>query len=373
MKINYICEWHKNKVKSWSGTTLSLYNALNKRENVLDLGFRLNIVEKIAIKLSSLNVTLKGINFENRLNILSRYIPKLHAISNAKKIESSDVILQIGDIAKYRGSYYIYQDLSIDSLIYMSKYNQTAFKFSNYQNISESTLYKRNKWQKDIYKNAAGIFTMSNWLKENLIDYSGIDHNKIHHVGGGINIDPQKINPIKKYSNKILFVGRDFKRKAGYLVYDSFKILKEKYLKEAELYIIGPSENPLDDSLEGVNFIGDTSYSELSKYFNMCDIFCMPSYFEAYGLVFIEALAYGLPCIGRDDFAMKEFIKDGYNGYLIESNDANELAEKMFSLLINQTIKDNVLNDKEFYLNEYTWDAVAERIIKVLEADINGK
>ena len=36
----------------------------------------------------------------------------------------------------------------------------------------------------------------------------------------------------------------------------------------------------------------------------------MPSYFEAYGLVFIEALTYGLPCIGRNAFEMPNFIQD---------------------------------------------------------------
>ena len=59
----------------------------------------------------------------------------------------------------------------------------------------------------------------------------------------------------------------------------------------------------------------------------------MPSYFEAYGLVFAEALTYGLPCIGRDKFAMSEFIEDGCTGRLISGEDAEELALDLWEVL----------------------------------------
>ena len=49
----------------------------------------------------------------------------------------------------------------------------------------------------------------------------------------------------------------------------------------------------------------------------MCDVFCMPSYFEAYGLVFVEALTFGLPCIGRNCYEMPYFIEDGKTGLLL--------------------------------------------------------
>ena len=109
-------------------------------------------------------------------------------------------------------------------------------------------------------------------------------------------------------------------------------------------------KNPLDEEIENVHFLGDISKNSLSHYYNICDVFCMPSYFEAYGLVFIEALAFGLPCIGRNDFAMSEFITDGYNGYLVNNDDADILAIKMMDLLRNEEIKKNVEADHN-YLN----------------------
>ena len=59
------------------------------------------------------------------------------------------------------------------------------------------------------------------------------------------------------------------------------------------------------------------SYEESAKYFNLCDFFVMPSRFEAYGLVFPEALIFGLPCIGKNICAVPEFIQDGENGKVL--------------------------------------------------------
>ena len=209
---------------------------------------------------------------------------------------------------------------------------------------------------------------MSKWLANNLVEYSGLPKEKVHWVGGGINLDISKIELHKKTNNKILFVGRDFFRKGGDLVYKAFKELR-KELPEAELYIAGPSKWPLDECDENVIFLGDISYDKLSEYFNKCDIFCMPSRFEAYGLVFIEALVYGLPCIGRNEFEMKEFIKEGENGFLIDVDDELILANKMKELLSNKEIKENVVNSREEYIKMYSWDTVADRIMKVLIKD----
>lgn len=121
--------------------------------------------------------------------------------------------------------------------------------------------------------------------------------------------------------------------------------------------------------VSGIEFLGCISTEELVKYYNLCDIFVMPSYFEAYGIVFAEALIYGLPCIGRNAFAMKEFIKDGKNGYLINEDNDEYLADKMLQLLNNDEIKEYVKSKRQQYIKEYSWNSVAEKIIKVMKND----
>lgn len=95
----------------------------------------------------------------------------------------------------------------------------------------------------------------------------------------------------------------------------------------------------------------------------------MPSYFEAYGLVFIEALVYGLPCIGRNAYEMPYFIKDNETGLLLKNDSPDELAQLMERLLFDNEIKRNVVSNRDNYIKEYSWDSVAQRIHNVITSD----
>ena len=231
-------------------------------------------------------------------------------------------------------------------------------------------MQRRRKIQNEYYKNCAGIFTLGQWMHDDLIDKMGIASTKIHHVGGGINVNPDDIDDSNKEGNKILFVGRDFKRKGGDLVVEAFKLLRQKQ-SNVQLYIAGPETNPLSNHEEGVFFLGALNKEQMTDIYNKCDVFCMPSYFEPYGLVFIEALTYGLPCIGRNCQEMPYFIKDGETGALINNDAPSILAEKMLLCLQNNQIKQNVLDKRSFYLKEYNWDNVAHKIYQVICADLN--
>lgn len=181
---------------------------------------------------------------------------------------------------------------------------------------------------------------------------------------GGINLDGSRVEYSHKNGHRILFVGRDFKRKNGQLVIDAFRILKSKD-KDAELYIAGPRN--LELQIEGIHVLGDLPGEKLYHYFNLCDVFCMPSKFEAYGLVFIEALVYGLPCIGRDAYEMPYFIEENETGYLLREESPDALAGLMEQALSNEKMKENVRSRRERYLKEYSWETAAKRIAAVID------
>ena len=105
------------------------------------------------------------------------------------------------------------------------------------------------------------------------------------------------------------------------------------------------------------------------EYYNKCDIFVMPSYIDAYGKVFAEALSCGLPCIARRAFAMQDMIEDGKNGYLIDNDDIEVLAQKMRDLLLDENIKKYVYEHMKEYQTMYSWDAVAQRIADIMNQD----
>ena len=213
---------------------------------------------------------------------------------------------------------------------------------------------------------------MGNWLKKSLIERLNISPERVHHVGGGVNLNITKIKDNIKENNKILFVGRDFERKGGFLVLEAFKILKNSK-KDAELHIEGPATCPFDNNIDGVFYYGDCNHENIEELMNLCDIFCMPSYFEAYGLVFIEALAFGLPCIGRNAYEMPFFIENEKTGLLIDNDDPSDLASKMNTLLKDLSYKERVRSRRDWYISNYSWDSVANKIYNTIENDCLNK
>ena len=133
------------------------------------------------------------------------------------------------------------------------------------------------------------------------------------------------------------------------------------------MYVSGPINDPIENPIDGYHFMGQLPFEKIAELYNMCDIFCLPSYFEAYGLVFVEALSFGLPCIGRDCYEMPYFIEEGKTGLLLKKDDASELAALMERLLKDEMIKENVKTRRDYYLKEYSWDSVALRMKNIIE------
>lgn len=357
-KLYYVVNWGKDKKKAWSGTNYGLYVALSKLFQIKEIELQSS---QDILPIRVLNKILHKNDFEikNIIRERNKILKSLH--------RKESIFFQFSEIIPDNDYFftYIYQDLSASYIKYISSENNKIFKYSGFSINSTKSIYDRCKMQENYYENCKGIFTMGKWLEKDLIERCGFSRDKVHHVGGGINLDYKLINPREKTNNKILFVGRDFQRKGGHIVYNAFKILK-KQLPNIELYIAGPARNPINNPIDGYFFCGDCNHDKLSDLFNMCDIFCMPSYFEAYGLVFIEALVYGLPCIGRNSYEMPYFIKNNENGLLLENDNPNELAQLMKKLLFDDTIKKNVISNRDYYIHEYSWDTVAHRIYKII-------
>ena len=358
-KIYFLANWGKNKESAWSGTYWGLYTALNKLITIDEIDLKTHRISprKILHKILMSN--------DMNLSIINNY--RKQTLPILKRKDKNVPILQFDEIVfnSDQLSTYIYQDLSASYVEFLSKTDSRIFQYSGFSMNSKSAMHKRCNIQMQYYQTCSGIFTMGKWLKADLTERCGISSTKVHHVGGGINLDKDLIHPAGRTNNKILFVGRDFQRKGGFLVYKAFKKLKQR-IPNLELYVAGPSINPIQNPIDGYYYMGDCSHKTLSVLFNKCDVFCMPSYFEAYGLVFIEALAYGLPCIGRNAYEMPYFIENGETGLLLEKDDADTLSTLIEELLNNDQIKQNVLNKKEYYLQEYSWDTVAGRISKII-------
>lgn len=357
-EIYFINSWQDIK-SAWSGTPNGLFNALSKYVEVRELHLHKKS-GRIAQIINSLTMQM----------IQNRFIEKQ---IDRTAIPDNQPVFAFGEYrSKSVKNTYCYQDLSVDYILRLRQQAHTVSNFALAKIIPTPIVKMKNQRAKRFYQDCAGVFTMSEWLRNDLIENTGLPAEKVHHVGGGCSIDVTRIDSSKKQGKRFLFVGKDWNRKNGTLVVEAFQKLSAQYPDfSPELYIAGPTDKPeCIPETDNIIFLGRLTHEELIQYYNLCDYFVMPSIFEAYGLVFVEALCFGLPCIGNDICAMPEFIQEGQNGLLIYQNSADELAKAMKQMLEEGPSMARYLEEnRNVYIQKYSWNSVANRIIQVLHTD----
>ena len=87
------------------------------------------------------------------------------------------------------------------------------------------------------------------------------------------------------------------------------------------------------DVYDKINFPGFVSRDTLPGIYPKYDLFLTASTMETQGLVVLEAMACGLPCVGVNSFALPELIQDGRNGYIVEPGHHIDMAERAMKIL----------------------------------------
>lgn len=119
-------------------------------------------------------------------------------------------------------------------------------------------------------------------------------------------------------------------------------------------------ENGVSDQVSCLGYIGNAKEEFIPK----IDVLVLASRNEGFGLVQVEAMGYGIPVLGRDTGGICEVLKDGYNGYVIESS--NELAEKIQFLYENQNVYSELSqNARLTYLKTFTQKQMCESYISI--------
>src|SRR4051794_37530278 len=91
--------------------------------------------------------------------------------------------------------------------------------------------------------------------------------------------------------------------------------------------------------------------------------FARPPGYEPFGIVFLEAMAYGLACIASDRCAMPEIVEEGVTGYVVGAFATEALAARLLELAEPERARAFGEAGRRRFLERYTWDAVAARIV----------
>ncbi|ACL67552.1 glycosyl transferase group 1 [Anaeromyxobacter dehalogenans 2CP-1] len=181
-----------------------------------------------------------------------------------------------------------------------------------------------------VYRGAAGIFTMSEAVRTSLLSDYGVSPARVHVVGAGPNVEPGPRDLGLAREPLVLFVGRNFVPKGGPELLEAFREVRRVHPR-ARLALVtsrAPAALP-----EGVTDHGLLGKEALARLYATAAVFALPTLREAFGLSFLEAMAFELPVVASRIEAIPEIVADGDTGLLVPPRDPAALAAALTALL----------------------------------------
>jgi glycosyltransferase involved in cell wall biosynthesis len=232
-------------------------------------------------------------------------------------------------------------------------------------------------YERRLYDSVDLIFCMSDRLRRSfLADFEQPD-DKVVTVGAGANVTAPQNRPEREYHPaRFLFVGKQFERKGGPTVLRAFARLHSER-PETALVVVGPTGLSIEQP--GVRVVGRISRDDpggerrIAELYERATAFVMPSLYEPLGVAVIEAMAFGLPCIGSTGGAIEELVEEGVTGFLVEPRDEDALLLRMRLLAESPELCRSLGNAGATRIAErFTWDSVAARMLEAIASRRGG-
>lgn len=185
---------------------------------------------------------------------------------------------------------------------------------------------------------------------------------------------PNAIN-VKEYYNNgedekyIFYTGQLVKFKAVDLLIKAFNELPKEY-DEYKLAISGTGSD--EDRLrkiatesskkDKIRFVGWVDRRRLLKLYSKCTVFVLPSLFETFSIVTLEAMASGKPVVASKVIGPMDLVKHGETGYLFEKGDVDELGRYLEVLLSDEGLRRKMGSEARVEAERYDFEAISRRL-----------
>lgn len=232
------------------------------------------------------------------------------------------------------------------------------------------------------------VVVLSKIRMKEISDFYGISGNKFTVIPPGIDLD--RFKPIEKdeiilellkipeNGKVILSVCRLSSEKNIEMLIKAFSTMK---CENCYLVIVGdgPERSYLENLCENLNIkrVRFTGFrSDVQRFYSIADVFVLPSIYEGFGQVFLEAMSSGIPCIGLKSnypdiiVASDEIIINGKNGYLADAYSHHDLADKISTIILNSDINNAMkYNARKMCEKSYSWDIHTQNLLKMIKND----
>lgn len=362
MRVGFACGWNRPPEPTWSYIPWQLRAALRDRAEVVDLDVQPPRVVEAALVRAQRALHPEAPVGQWRFLAVEerRRARRLRAMTRRSR---PDAVVGIEMLTPLPVPQWIYQDLGIGVLD--DAIGRVDPAHLPLMARDPATYRRRRELHVRLFDSGAGVLAMSRWAADALVERRLLPPERVQVVYAGVTArPPAAAAPAGR--RRLLFVGRDFHRKAGDLVVAAVELLRSRG-DDVTLTVAGPDAWPLPDAVpDGVRFLGRLSAAETGRLYAEHDAFVMPSRYEAFGIVFAEALAAGLPCVARRAFAMPEIVTDGVDGVLVDGEDIDELAGAISRVLDDAGFASRAWSGREDVAARFSWGAVADRVVAVL-------
>jgi D-inositol-3-phosphate glycosyltransferase len=116
--------------------------------------------------------------------------------------------------------------------------------------------------------------------------------------------------------------------------------------------------------VDSVRFVGSQPQSVLPLYYAAADLTVLPSYYESFGMVALEAMACGSPVIASRVGGLVTTVRDGVTGFLVPDGDVGALAERIETLVTDPELRWRLGREGVRWAAQHRWPCVAEAVCK---------
>ena len=218
------------------------------------------------------------------------------------------------------------------------------------------------------------IITPSNYVKEDLVKYSGIKPSKVvvtYEAADKIKAQPKPLNGLEG-KDFIMYIGRPMPHKNLWRLIEAFDSLKAVY-PDLLLVLAGKLDQNYTDikkraakeGIQGVVFTDFISEAELRWLYENCKAYVFPSLSEGFGLPGLEAMVHGAPVVSSNATCLPEIYSDA--AHYFDPLDKYSISKAIGDVLSDKKLRVDLIEKGYARAEAYSWRRMAEQTQKVYE------
>jgi glycogen(starch) synthase len=238
--------------------------------------------------------------------------------------------------------------------------------------------------ERRMVREADRVITCSVYMREHVADVFGVPAGRVTAIPNGI--DPTDLQPVADLprlrarfaapdEKLILLVGRLVYEKGFHLALDAMPRLVRRLGVRFLVAGSGTAEAELKEQAERLglmahgSFVGWTGDDVLHSLYRIADLCLVPSLYEPFGLVALEAMASGCPCIVADTGGLREVVPSGRRvGLRFRARDPRSLARMAEQLLSDDALRDRLVAEASEHVLRFDWADTARQTAAVYDA-----